>query len=226
MKNIKFLISLGVTVLFISCSNMKNKGNSDGNTPSEPKKYTSAAEAANAAKNDMLAGMDQNVNFGVDKEKLRASKPEEAIQRNQIDMNGLINADSSTSFEKIAMNEGSSVIPFVNNREIIAVCGLSNDNNEYRITGLGDKYLTSELNMIYAMNAEMRGKIAIMEIQNLTATIYELKGPNGNMYYSSYNGHNIKEGISESEMIRILRADAITFNKNLGDKIKKQKLVK
>lgn len=226
MKNIKFLIYIGLTVSFINCSNMKNQDNGGGGKEeSKPKEFASSNEAAAAAKNDMLAAMDQNVNFGVDKEKLRTSSPGTAINRNTIDMNALLTSDTTTTFDKISRNDGANLVPFVNGTEVIAVIGLKNEKNTYTITGLGDNFLSSELNIIYALNEKMQGTITIMEIANLNATIYEIRGVNGSMYHTSYNGHNLRQEMTSVELIKNLKADAQVFERKYGDKLKKQKLV-
>ncbi len=223
MKHLKLIIYLGLTVFLINCSNMKNKDNPGGNNGNKPKEFASPMEAAKAAKNDMMTAMDKNVNFGVDKEKLRSSNPGEAIIRNELDMNALLSADSTTAFEKISTNTDARIVPLITGKEVIAVVSIKNDNNNYSIVGLGDNAISSELNMIYTLNREMT--TTIMEIPNLNATIYEMKGPNGVIYYTSYNGHNLRVGISSAELIKILKTDAAVFQRKFGDKLKKQKLV-
>lgn len=214
-----------LTLAAASCTDMKgnNNGNADDGE-SKPKQFTSATEAAVAAKEDMLAAA-ETVDFGIDKAKLKGSEPGAVVYKYEIDWDALLKADTSASLESVAGREGVSIVPLINNGEVVTVISLRDDNGNYGIGGLGDKQISTELDMV--RRADKLGSqtaVSIFEVSNLQATIYAVKG--SPYYYTSYNNNSIRQGLTAKELVETLRMDALRFEKRYREELQKGKLVR
>lgn len=227
MKYIQSIIAILMLTVMVACNDTNGKGQ-DGNATNEPpKKYTSAAEAANAAKQDMLAAIENKVAFGIDAEKLRAANPGAPLMRYNLQWNALLKADSSANFGTMAESNPATIVPLINNNEIITVIGIKEDNGSYGIGSLGDKQISTELNTVAMATGKMTENIKIYELPNLNATIYEVTLDSAkNMYFTSYNNNSIRQGMEAARLLPMLRADAEVFEKTFGEQLKKGKLVR
>jgi hypothetical protein len=231
MKNLNKLFYITLVVGASACTNM---GYKESENSKKAKSFTTIAEAAKMAKADMLAAMDQKVNFGVDKEVLRAAEPGMEISMMSLDPAMLLNADTGAQLLRLAKSEGNLTIPFVHQGAVAAVATLSSSGNEFKITGLGDKFLSTELKTVYEMNQKMQGNLSIVQVDNLNATVYiidspkgdSMNHPQGGYVLSSYNGHNLRVPLNEREFISTLSKDARMFMEKYGDKLKKDNLVR
>lgn len=208
-----------------SCTDMKgdNNNGSDGGDE-KPKQFTSATEAAVAAKEDMLTAA-ETVDFGVDKGKLKSSEPAAPVFKYELNWDGLLKADTNTTPESVAGRDAVTFVPLVNQGEVVTVVSLRDENGSYGIGGLGNKQISTELDMVRRANPTgMQGEINIYEVPNLQATIYTVKG--SGLYYTSYNNNSIRQGLTAKELVDNLRMDAQRFEKQFRDDLRKGKLVK
>ena len=226
MKYIKSIIPVLFMTTMISCGNMSEGGDNGGDGGEQkPKTFATAEEAAKAAQADMVAAAD-NVNFGVDKEKLRSSAPGKPIMKQQVDFNMLLAADSAATLESMAKGEAVIAVPLIIGPEVVSIVTLRSENNQFGIGTLGDKQLSTELNMVSQINNAMP-EVAILEVPNLNATVYAVKDTAGaSRYHTTYNNNSIRQPMRAPELIRMLRADAEAFQKQFGDEPKKGKLVR
>jgi hypothetical protein len=170
----------------------------------------------------MVAAAEQ-VNFGVDKEKLRASSPGTAITSYNVNWDALMNGDTSATPEGIIGPEIATIVPLVNGSEVVAVVALANKGNSFSIAELGNKQKTTELDMVQKV---AQGNVRILEVPNLQATIYAVAVDTTTMYFTSYRNNSIRQPVSGAALMRILASDAAEFQKKFGDQVKKGKLVK
>lgn len=239
MKKLNSIWIMSATLWALSCGSpgtgQGNKGSAETQSmANRPKTFKSAAEAGKAAKADMLAAIEQKVDFGVDAERLRAAEPGTEISIMTLDPALLMTADTGVHLERLAKSEGNLLVPFQNNEEVNAVAFLNNNEEQFKITGLGDKFLTAELNMVYELNRKLQGSLSILQVENLNATVYLIRNTKGegmtnqrNTYVlSSYNGHNLREPLNERELISTLAKDARVFMEQHGAQLKKGKLVR
>ncbi len=213
---------VGISAICTSCDSMtaQNDRNSKDN---QKKTYPSANAAALAAKQDMIDASSQ-VAFGINKEQLRAATPANPIMKQNIDWNNLLKADSSTIFEDLKSNDNVTIVPLASDDNIVTVVSLMHEGDQYTIGALGDKQLSSELDMV--RKAEPKGMIQIYEVPNLNAVIYSVESDSTTHYYTSYNNNSLRQAIDSRTIIGVLKADAARFEKMYGDQLKKGKLVK
>ncbi len=224
MKHIKSIITIALLAAAASCTDMKGENNGTDGGDSKPKQFTSATEAAVAAKEDMLAAA-ETVDFGIDKGKLKSAEPGAPVYKYEIDWEALLKADTGATPETVSGREALTLVPLISNGEVITVISLRDENGSYGIGGLGDKQISSELDMVRRANPTgMQGEVSIYEVPNLQATIYAVKG--SELYYTSYNNNSIRQGLTAKELVDNLRMDAQRFEKQYREQLRKGKLVR
>lgn len=228
MKSMKYFQSIATILLLffmISC-NDTNGNSQDGRGNDQPKTYPSPTEAANAAKQDMLDAMDQKVALNIDKEKLRGANPAAPVMRYELQWDALLKADSSASFATLSGSDPAAIVPLINGNEVVTVVGIRQDKQAYSIATLGDKQLSSDLDLVSRASGKTTDNIKIYEIPNLQAMIYEVMLDSAKaMYFTSYN-NSLRQGMEASRLLPMLRANAETFEKQFGAEIRKGKLVR
>lgn len=208
----------------ISCTNMNNNNNADTQDGGKPKTYATVTEAAVAAKEDMLAAM-KTVDFGINGDKLKSATPGAPVYRYELDWNALLKADSAATPENMATHGSVTLVPLINNNEVITVVSLMENEGQYGIGGLGDKQVSNELDMVRrADSLGMQSEVSIYEVPNLHALVYGVKG--SNMYYTSYNNNSIRQGMTAPQLVKVLKADAMSFERQFRDELKKGDLLK
>lgn len=208
----------------ISCTNMNNNNNADAQDGGKPKTYATVTEAAVAAKEDMLEAM-KTVDFGINGDKLKSATPGAPVYRYELDWNALLKADSAATPEDMATQGSVTLVPLINNNEVITVVSLMESEGQYGIGGLGDKQVSNELDMVRrADSLGMQSDISIYEVPNLQALVYSVKG--SNMYYTSYNNNSIRQGMTAPQLVKVLKADAMNFERQFRDELKKGDLLK
>ncbi len=223
MKYIQLTILAAVSTLIISCSGMK-EGN--GQEANGPRQFTTVADAAAAAKQDMLDAFEK-VNLGIDKEKLRASVPGNPVISGSMDWKALLNTDSATTPESIIGPENTIIVPLVNGNDVVTVVSLMSQNQQYSIAGLGDKQISSELDVVLrAVLNDPQTEVKIYEVPNLQATVYAVMKSGTAMYYTSYNNYSLRQPIDSKTLMAVLKSDALDFEKKFGPELKKGNLVR
>ncbi len=208
----------------ISCTNMNNNNNADAQDGGKPKTYATVTEAAVAAKEDMLEAM-KTVDFGINGDKLKSATPGAPVYRYELDWNALLKADSAATLENMAANGSVTIVPLINKDEVITVVSLMENEGQYGIGGLGDKQVANELDMVRrADSLGMQSEVSIYEVPNLQALVYGVKG--SNMYYTSYNNNSIRQGMTAPQLVKVLKADAMNFERQFRDELKKGDLLK
>lgn len=221
MKHIQSIIAVLLSILVMSCTEMNNetdKNDQSSNSSKPQATYNSTQEAALAAQKDMISASEQ-VNFGVDKNALRDALPGNPIVKNNVDWNSLLQADSNASMASISSNAKSTIVPLVNNGNVVAVVSLSNKDQQYAIAGLGDKQISDELDMVWRMTKGGQAGVTIYEIPNIQTMVYEVIMDNEPYYYTSYSGNSIRRPVSKAELIPALQRAARVFEKEYKGKI-------
>ncbi|MBW7913670.1 MAG: hypothetical protein H3C54_08245 [Taibaiella sp.] len=224
MKHIKSIMPMLLMLTAISCTNMDNNNSADAQDGGKPKTYATVTEAAVAAKEDMLEAM-KTVDFGINGDKLKNATPGAPVYRYELDWNALLKADSASTLENMAAHGSITIVPLINKDEVITVVSLMENDGQFGIGGLGDKQVSNELDMVRrADSLGMQSEVSIYEVPNLQALVYSVKG--SNMYYTSYNNNSIRQGIIGPELVKVLKAEAMNFEKQFRDELKKGDLLK
>ncbi|RYE25206.1 MAG: hypothetical protein EOP51_04965 [Sphingobacteriales bacterium] len=187
------------------------------------KTYNSANAAALAAKQDMMDAS-ATVAFSVSKEQLRTAIPMSPIMKQTIEWDNLLRADSNMTPEALKSKDNVTIVPLGSDNSVVTVISLMQEGDQYAIGGLGDKQLSTELDLV--KKVEPNGAIQIYEVPNLNAVIYSVASDGAARYYTSYNNNSLRQPQDAKTLVANLRADAARFQKMYGDQLKKGKLVK
>jgi hypothetical protein len=126
----------------------------------------------------------------------------------------------------MAKGEAVTAVPLIIGPEVVSIVTLRNENNQFGVATLGDKQLSTELNMVSQLTSGLQN-VSILEVPNLNATVYAVKDSAGaSWYHTSYNNNSIRQPMPAADLVRALRADAEAFQKQFGDELKKGKLVR
>ncbi|MEN9510397.1 MAG: hypothetical protein RLZZ370_216 [Bacteroidota bacterium] len=230
MINLSKTLYIVVAAGLANCTSMDQK-NSDNRE--RTKSFPSVAEAAKAAQSDMLSAIAQKVDLAVDQEDLRNATAGPEISIMHLDPEVLLREDTGMNLAKMAITEGKLLVPYLNKGSVVAVSFLGQQGQEFKITGLGDRFITEELKTVFLVNQKVQGNIRVVQVGNLNATIYlvgQANDANPSMpayeVFSSYQGHNLREPLNEREFLSVLAKDARAFREQFGDSLKKQKLVR
>lgn len=225
-KTLCIVLAAGVA----SCTSMDQKKSDERE---RPKSFPSIAEAAKAAQSDMLSAIAQRVDLAVDKDALRNATAGPEISIMSLDPDVLLREDSGMHLAKTAVPEGKLLVPYLNNGSVVAVAFLNQQGQEFKITGLGDRFITEELETVFLLNQKIQGNISVVQVGNLNATVYLIgQGKDAatpmsaDVVFSSYHGHNLREPLNEREFLSKLAKDARAFKEQFGDSLKKNRLVR
>ncbi|HEX8490535.1 MAG TPA: hypothetical protein VF626_05920 [Chthoniobacterales bacterium] len=189
--------------------------------------FATPEEAANRAKNDLLAVMrsHKEMALGVEAAAIERSQPAKALKQYQITFDELLSADS---FARFIGNELATVVPLVADDNVVTTAEVAKDEKGWRIAGLSDKALAEDINTVRrAVGAE--SEIVIYALPHAQFRIYGVVSAaqgqaTGPTLYTSYPGFSLKEPVSTEQLLSALKRDAAEFREKYGDALKKQKL--
>lgn len=223
MKKVNKILPALAVVMIIGCANMSDKNDAPQENEGQKNEYNSAKDAAMAAKEDMVKAMEQ-VDFGVDRNKLSDAVPGEPITTYMIKWDELLNASQGSTPAKLSVAESIVIVPLQNGEEVVTVISLDNRKGSYKIAGIGDQQIAYELDAIRRVdNQSTESTIRIYKVPNLNAIIYEVDKTQ--TYYTSYSNNPIRKGMKADDIIPVLKVEAQEFQKNYGDQLKEGKLV-
>jgi hypothetical protein len=222
LKSVTFLLFM----IFIipSCSDQRGDGDGDMN---EDKTFKTPEEAVQKAKSDLIEVLETNkdISLGIDVARLRNADAGKLIRYAEADFERILNTDSLKSLSEIAASDRSMLSPYVNDNEVVAIAEIKEVTNGWKIAGLGNEALTDDLNRI-GIASGMEKTAVIYEIPNLHILIFAVRDTAGESYYLNYERFNLQQSVSISDFYPVIKREAMRFNKEFGDQLKKEKLVR
>jgi len=224
-----FTMLLIIPFWLSSCSSNNSGGMSSENQPA--KYFATADEAAQQAKSDFLEvlRMDKGLNLGVDAASLERSAPQPAISTPEIDFGKLLEADpSKATFEQLGIPTDNIIIPYTLEGRVITAVSIGKDDKGWRVAGLGDEQTSTELSAVHqAIGQGDQFRITRYEVPNIQAIIYEVRADTSFKYYTNFKGmFKLEEPANKAELLKVLQAEAMDFQRQFGDQLKKGKLLK
>lgn len=225
MKRLLTYTSLTLTLLCGSaCEKQRATTNATG-----PNSFSTAEEAANKAKTDLLSILrsGKNMNLGVDEAALAKSQPARLLKHYQITFEQLLTADSAATFGKLAQNEMATVVPFVSENSVVTIAEVAKNDKGWRVTSLVDQSVSNDLNALRTITGETsQDEITIYDLPHSAVKIYGVKKDNSEMFYSDYPGFTVREGVSAERLLSVVKGDAAEFQRNYGAALREQKVVR
>ncbi|MDQ3020804.1 MAG: hypothetical protein M3R36_09575 [Bacteroidota bacterium] len=229
MKNIINLSAiLFLSIILSSCGDKKS--NSDMDKDKQPQVFNTPDEAAKKGKNDMLSVLKNNkdINLNIEPGKLESSQPGKLVKRVEIDFSKLLKTDSVSSLSELSKSELNTLAPLVAGNEIIGIVEINKVTKGWQVAGLGNRNITTDINVISKSVNQNPGvmDITVYEVPNLQIFIYEVKDTAGSKYFLNDGSNNLREGVSIQNFYPSLKEQAMVYEKNYGEIIRKQKVVK
>ena len=225
MKNLKYILLLFlVPILLYSCTEKVTMNNPEQGEIKE-NKYPSSEEAVLKGKNDLLTLLkNKDLNINIDAAALERSNPAPAISVFEVNFDRLVQSQSDSL---VAISEDSRKLntPLVNDNKVIAVITTSKIDKGWQLNEITNPSLSNDLNEIRT-SFQMEVPIAVYEIPNINATLYEAKMDGRSMYFTNYNGQSLRQPVPGDSLMKQLRADAQIFQRKYGEELKKGKLVR
>jgi len=175
----------------IACQRDQDHVNNNGNNKTT---FTTAEEAANKAKSDLLAVLQSGnkINLGVERSTLEKSQPAPPIKHYQVTLEKLLAADSSAAFGNRAENEMTTIVPLVADYSVVTIAGVAKDDKGWKVASLVDKSIADDLNALQAASGDnSQGEITIYDLPNSAVKVYGVKNNDSEMFHTSYPGFNI-----------------------------------
>lgn len=229
MKNIINLFALlFLSIMLSSCGDKKS--NTQMNNANQPQEFPTPEEAVKKGKSDMLNVLKNNkeINLNIDPAKLESSQPGKLIKHIEIDFAKLIQTDSVTSLSELSRSEMNTLGPLVTGNEIIGMVEINKVAKGWQVAGLGNRNITSDINVVSSSVNQNPGvmDITVYEVPNLQVFIYSVRDTSGERYFLNDDNNNLREGVSIQNFYPGLKDQAVVFERNYGELIRKQKLLK
>ncbi len=228
MKNTIFVILAGILTCFLtSCIKNSGMNNNDSNQSVKENLFKTSEEAVIKGKNDLLTLVRNNkeFNMGIDAATLERSAPGRAVP------------EMTLNFEQLMQNQRDSIgtmledsrrlsTPLVADNSVVTVIGTSPTEGGWRLGELGNKELANDLTALGGTAGMNMMQVSRIEVPNLQVTIYEVTNANGRQYFTNYGGRSLREPVNQAELLKQLQAEAIRFQREFGDQLKKNNLVR
>jgi len=190
--------------------------------------FSAPQEAANKAKNDLLTLLRsrKDIALGFEQQTIEKSQPAAPVKQYQITFEDLAAADS---FMALRRNELALVVPLVADGTVATVVGVAKDEAGWKIASLGDKSLSSELDVVRKAVGP-RTEIVIYDLPHSGEKVYSAMQPatggGGIVLYTNYTGFNLKEPVAAERLLPVLKQDAAEFQRKYGVELKRQRVVR
>jgi len=220
---LKSVTCLLLVIFFVfSCSTQKGEIEM-----SKDKIFTTPEEAAKEAQNNLIQIHEsyKDINLDIDINKLRESKLTSLIQYVLVDFEKILSSDSVASLSKIVASDKSIIAPFILNNEIIGITEVVKISDGWKVSGLGNKAIRDDLNHSRVLQTR-NPDVTLYEVPNLHLMIYAVFEDNKEVYFLNFDQFTMKEAITIEEFYPVMRERAIQFDKEFGDRLKREKLLK
>lgn len=218
MKRILIYFSLTLAML---CSMGCQKG--AGRTH-----FSAPQEAANKAKNDLLAVLRsrKEIALGLDEQTIEKSQPATPVKQYQLTFEDLASADS---FIALRRNQQALVVPLVADGTVATVVGVAQEEAGWKIAFLADKSLSRELDVVRKA-VGLQTEIVMYDLPHSGEKVYAAMQPatggGGAVLYTNYTGFNLREPAPAQRLLQVLKQDAAEFQRKYAEDLKRQRVVR
>ncbi|HET6227690.1 MAG TPA: hypothetical protein VFF27_15515 [Bacteroidia bacterium] len=226
MKIYKQLLMIMMIITIISCNRKKDDSSNSGDDTAY---FKTQAEAVVRGKNDLISILRSNSGFqiAISQDLLQKAQPGITVRHLEVDFDQLLKQDQTNDLNQLKNNAKSNINTLMVENNVLTVIQTANSDKGWTVTGLADASLSNELSEILSAQSNSKiEEITLFEIPNLQAFVYQVKTPDGERYFTSYNGFSLKEGLSVDQLYPLLHSDALVLERTYGDELKLKKLVK
>ena len=230
MKHIiKLTASIGLASLFfLFACDSKNENNMDNDQVQSPK-FATSAEAVAKGKSDLIEILRSNKNNGLNLklEQVEKSSTQESITTIDVNFQQFLKSDSLTSFREIIQSEKGRINALYNDNELLTTIHTRVDSGAWSVASISDKMIEAEISELRNSNQIIgNSDIVLYEIPNIDAHVYSIQSGGSELFYTNYKGNSLSKPIALNELVSMLREDAMAFQREFGERLAKEKLVK
>ncbi|SFV31513.1 hypothetical protein SAMN05660895_1096 [Thermoflavifilum thermophilum] len=201
--------------------------------------FSSPQEAAAQGQKDLLAilRMHSGDTYGItDTTLLAKAVPGNPVMHYVLDFQRLLQIDSANSLSDFPKEEANTIVPLVTDGQLVTIVELSHQDQQWKVAALAGKALTDDLQVIYQIMPRYAGigqgaQIQLIEVPNLQAKLFVVRAnPQGERLgpqewvFARYAGFSLREPVPVSTLMSVLHRDAVQFQREYGEQLKKQKL--
>jgi len=222
------VLSVLLALTFFACQSKKD-GSESTNTQQQTPQFSTSSEAVKQGKKDLLELLRTNPANGMNLnlQLLEKAQPEESITAVDIDFQQFLKADSLQSFRSLITVERGKITPLYADGQMVTSINTRIDNGSWSVSGIKDLVIESELSEMRNNIQEYRNaEIIFFEIPNIDAHVFSVNNNGQEAYYSNYNGMSLSKALAPNELLQILKNEALAFEREYGDQLKKGKLTK
>ena len=225
MKMKKFFIYATLMAVMISafaCNQTKQMNNQN-----QKQSFGTPEEAAKKGRDDLLtvARQHKEINTGIDTAALEKATAGKVIRQAVLSFDKLLSADTTRDMNTIVQEESNQAVPFINGNEVITIVEVKKSGKGWEVAALGNKQLSDDLTAL-GITGDSLNNVTVYEVPNLKTKVYGVRKGDNELFYTNYkNVLSLRQGVSASVVLSILKKDAIEFQRKFGDSLKKGKLV-
>ncbi|MGB5288156.1 MAG: hypothetical protein WBQ32_01405 [Ignavibacteriaceae bacterium] len=215
---------LSIIFIFSYCQSQEGEGEGEMN---EQKIYKTPEDAALNAKSDLIQVLETNkdIDLGIDVAKLRNAELVRLVKYQEVDFEKMLTTESIQSLSEISFPNKSMVAPFILDDEVVGVAEVNEVRDGWKVAGLGNKPITDDINTT-RVNLNNNLEVTIYEVPNLQIYIYGVRKEAAETYYLNFDDFTLKDSTALKTFYPVVRESSIRFQKEFGEQLKKEKLVK
>jgi hypothetical protein len=213
---------LPIIFIFYSCQNQEGDGEMN-----EQKIYKTPEDAAVNAKSDLIQVLETNkeIDLGIDVAKLRKAELARLVQYQEVNFEKILSTESVRNLSEISFLPKSMIAPFVLENNVVGVAEVSEVRDGWKVIGLGNRPITDDLNTTrITLNSNLEA--TVYKVPNLQIFIYGIMSEVSETYYLNFGEFTLRDSTSLKVFYPALRENSIRFQKEFGDQLKKEKLLK
>jgi hypothetical protein len=219
------ILILSFTFVFYSCAQQDDRKDED--EMNGDKTFASPEEAAEKAKRDLIELLEtrKDLDMQIDAERLRNAEISSLVNYVEVDFTKLVNTDSVKSLSQISAGQKSMIAPFVLDNNVVATAEVGKVNDGWKVIGLSNPAITNDLNSPGIMH-DRNMRVTLYEVPNLQVFIYAQQQDTTEKYFLNFENFDIREGVPLSVFYPVLHERAARFQREFGDRLQREKLVK
>lgn len=194
-----------------------------------PQYFENSEEAVKKATSDLIEVINskREFNFGINPNELQKAQMGSMIENYELNFDLLLKANAESSVSKMAEKPKNQLFPLYFDNKVITVVELRQEEKGWTISGFSSIGVANELNIIIQSTRDLqKSRIKKYEVPNLITNVYEVQMDNKTLLFSNYNDmFSFKESVNSERLLKVLIEDALKFQKEFGERLKKEKLV-
>lgn len=221
-------VLLAVSVATTACRSESQEMNG-AEDQDQPQHFDTPQEAVEKARRDFLEVLRirTEFNLGVDAATLERATAASPVRRVDVDFDRLLQAEPTDSLGALVQAERNTVVPLVADGQVATIVEIVQEERGWRVVGLAGDDIATELTAVRTAAPEAAERDATLyEVPNLQTRVYGVQTEEGELLFTDYGDFSIREPVTAEELLPVLRAGAVEFQRRFGDTLREQQLLR